>query len=66
MTASMIELRASNFKTLAFVYIWNWHERLALQSVAVRQSISNDVNGLLFLQFFLFLAQGVGVANGLR
>ena len=33
-------------------YHYNWHERPALQSVAVRQSTGNDDSGPLFSPFF--------------
>ena len=32
----------------------NWHERSALQSVAVRRSTGNDVSGHYFHRYFLF------------
>ena len=34
---------------------WYWHERAAVQAVAVRQSTGNDVSGHYFHHFFLLL-----------
>ena len=34
----------------------NWHERSALQSVAVRRSTGNDVSGPLFSPLFIFFS----------
>ena len=33
---------------------WYWHERAAVQAVAVRQSTGNDVSGHYFRHYFLF------------
>ena len=46
-------------KTLKFC----WHERSALQSVAVRQSTGNDISGPLFSPFFFIFQFFFSVAT---